>query len=95
LVAETGRTTLTRPLLGFTLGIVLILVGSALVANYRDVATRHVRLSFRWSPRWGTRGRPEPDTIAFFVMFDRVFGGFAVASGIVTLVFSAQLVLAH
>ena len=63
--------------LGFT--ILMTVVGGALATNYRGLATKHVRLSQRWSPR--LRRRP-PDP-ASFVLIERIIGVVMVLVGTV------------
>ncbi|MEV5817699.1 hypothetical protein ACFYMB_01385 [Micromonospora haikouensis] len=88
-----------RALLGIVFGILLILVGVALAADYRGLATRHIELSMRTvrpiSPfkRKGWMGEELVRRRSRFVVFDRFFGGVMVFLGMVALIVGGNLLI--
>lgn len=55
----------------------MMVAGGALATNYRGLATKHVRLALRWSPRFRRR---TPDA-ASLVLMDRIAGAVCALAG--------------
>lgn len=88
-----------RALLGLLWGVILIVVGSALAADYRGIATKHIELASRLVHPFSPSQRPSwtDDRLvrrrARFIVFDRIFGGVVILLGAVALFTGGYLLL--